>query len=90
MTGIPVIAIGQKLMHDRFTDEGLYEVPHLIRNGIDGFYAETIDEIRNIITKLYDNHEFARMISISGRNAAINHFGKNKIKDQWKSFLISF
>jgi len=87
MTGTPVVAIGRKLMHDRFPDDNLYEIPNLITHGIDGFYADSIDELQEIIKNLLDNPALAKRISIAGRAAAIRHFGKDAIKTQWANFL---
>lgn len=90
MTGIPIIAIGQKLMHDRFPDEGLYEVPSLIENGKNGFHANSVIELQNIIATLISNHSLAQQISDAGRSTAIKLFGKETIKSHWKLFLDKF
>jgi len=90
MTGIPIVSIGNKLMHDRFTDEGLYEIPKLIINGENGFYADSIEEIKNIINLLMNNHTLASKISQAGRISAIKYFGKHKIKSEWHNFLNNF
>jgi glycosyltransferase involved in cell wall biosynthesis len=87
MTGIPIVAIGQKLMHDRFPNENLYEIPYLITPGVDGFYADSIPELQEIIQSLLNDQELANRISIAGRASAIQYFGKNTIQSQWISFL---
>jgi hypothetical protein len=87
MTGIPVVALGPKLMHDRFPDEHLYEIPNLITHGEDGFYADSIEDLQEIIRSLIDDYDLAKRISFKGRSAAIRYFGKETIKAQWVGFL---
>ena len=87
MTGIPIIAIGNKIMHDRFIDYNLYEVPKLIKNGIDGYYADDISSLRKIIFSLMKDDKKLKRISINGRKSAIKLFGKNNIKRQWEVYL---
>lgn len=90
MTGIPVVAIGNKLMHDRFHDDGLYEIPHLIINGQNGFYADSVEDFQRIIKMLLDDPVLALKISKAGRLSAIKYFGKETIKLQWLRFLEDF
>ncbi len=87
MTGIPVVALGSKLMHDRFPDEKLYEIPSLITYGVDGFYADSINDLQEIIRTLMNDKELAKRISNAGRSSAIRYFGKETIKAQWLIFL---
>lgn len=87
MTGIPIVAIGNKLMHDRFVDYNLYEVPELIKNGIDGYYADDISSLRKIIFSLMKDDKKLKKISKNGRKSAIKYFGKKNIKRQWEVYL---
>lgn len=87
MTGIPVVALGSKLMHDRFPDEHLYEIPNLITHGVDGFYADSIEDLQEIIRSLINDYDLAKRISTEGRAASIKYFGKKTIKAQWVSYL---
>tara|TARA_B100001093_G_scaffold223474_1_gene214105 strand:- start:3609 stop:4361 length:753 start_codon:yes stop_codon:yes gene_type:complete len=87
MTGIPIIAIGNKIMHDRFVDYKLYEVPKLIKNGIDGYYADDISSLRRIIFLLIKDDKKLEEISKNGRNSAMKFFGKKNIKRQWEVYL---
>ena len=89
MTGIPIICIGNKLMHDRFVDQNLYEVPSLIVNGVNGFYADDINSLREQIMLLLNNKKVAKKISMNGRNSAIKHFGIKNITKQWEIFIDS-
>lgn len=87
MTGIPIVAIGEKIMHDRFPNENLYEIPYLINHGVDGFYADNIQELQEIVRTLLDDPELAKRISRAGRESAIKNFDKNVIRNQWAAFL---
>jgi len=89
MTGIPIIAIGNKLMHDRFDNLGLYEIPLLIKNGTDGFVSDSIEEINLLIDRLIKDKKLAERISKNGRKKAIKFFGENNIFKQWKKFFIT-
>jgi glycosyltransferase involved in cell wall biosynthesis len=88
VTGIPIVSIGKKLR----AIEGLgrvdsFEVPDLIKNGVDGFCLDDIGEIRKTIKKLLNDYGLAKRIGEAGREKAISIFGKNKILNQWREFL---
>lgn len=84
MTGMPVVAIGPKL-----AGWGWIEVPHLIVNGVSGFTSDSVDELRNYVSMLLEDYELAKRISGEGRRKAIELFGKEQIKQQWKAFFES-
>lgn len=89
MTGIPVVAIGTELAS--FKDFGLpnlqIEVPSIIKNGVNGFTSDSIPELRSYILQLLDDHNLAKKIGDEGRRNAIELFGKDTIKAQWKQFF---
>jgi len=88
MTGIPVVAIGPKLGNSPYElGQQTYEVPDLIINNVDGFFSNSIPDLRHIVKLLLDKPELARKIGQAGRKAAIEIFGKEKIKAQWKDFF---
>ena len=87
MTGIPIVAIGDKLMHDRFTNSGLYEIPKLIKNGYNGFCLNSVEEINRTLLLLLNNKQLANKISKNGKKTAIKYFGIKKITKQWKNFI---
>ena len=92
MTGIPVVAIGKDMAQnptgvaqsDRFE---FYEVHEIIKNGENGYVAESIEELRKDVEMLLGNHTLAKRIGEAGRQTAINLFGKEKIKAEWKALL---
>jgi len=91
MTGIPIVAIGGKFGNaSYFQGHNLYEIPDLITNYYNGFVTDSIPELRKYIKELLTNHELAQMIGGNGRKTAIEIFGKETIKQQWKSYLEKF
>lgn len=87
MTGIPIVAIGNDLMHDRFPDYGSYEIPKLIKNGYNGFCLNTVEEINKTLLLLLNDKQLANKISKNGKKSAIKNFGMKKISKQWKVFI---
>lgn len=84
MTGTPIVAIGPRLAAWPW-----FEVPELIMTGVNGFTSDSFDELRSYISALLQDYELAKKISIEGRKKAIELFGKEKIKQAWKSFFDS-
>lgn len=91
MTGIPVVAIGKQLAEHppRVKTFEFYEVHELIKNGENGFVADTIDELCQYIELLLNDYGLAQKISQQGRQTAIEYFAKDKIKGQWQQFFSS-
>ena len=91
MTGIPVVAIGSKLAAYRaFGVPNLeIEVPSMIKNGVNGFTSDYVSDLRNYISQLLADHNLAKEVGEEGRKTAIEMFGKEKIKAQWKQFFES-
>lgn len=88
MTGIPIVAIGKDKGNAKyFADHDLYEIPHLITNGVNGFVSDKKEELQDYIKQLLKNEHLASEISAFGRQSAIKYFGKEKISSEWKAFL---
>ena len=89
MTGIPVIAIGKRLAQELPGVEHLdfYEIEDFIQNGVNGFVADDISTLRGNIYQLLNDDALAKSISEKARETAIQLFGKQTIKEQWKKFL---
>ncbi len=87
MTGIPIIAIGNELMHDRFPDQGLYEIPSLIINGYNGYCYNSIEELKNVLLELLNDFKLAKKISKNGRKSAKKIFGSKRALKQWSFFI---
>lgn len=91
MTGIPIVAIGPRYGHPHgwFPDHDLYEAHEIIENGRHGFWSDNVGQLQNYIHQLLTNDALAAQISAAGRQRAIELFGKETIKNQWKVFLES-
>lgn len=87
MTGIPIVAIGATMGNSKHIAGDLYEIPEMIQNTLNGFYSDDINELRRYIQALMDDDNLAKRISEFGRRTAIDLFGIEKIKSQWKQFL---
>lgn len=89
MTGIPMVCIGPAKGHPFgwFPGHRLYEIPDIIKNGVNGFFSDSADELRSFVTELISNDALAAQISAAGRDTAISLFGKEAVKKQWEDFL---
>lgn len=92
MTGIPIIALGTELAENIPAVPSnarlhYYEIPSLIVNGVDGFYADNYEQLRSFAHNLLEDFELAKRIGAAGRTHAIDIFGKDNIKKQWEEFF---
>ena len=88
ITGIPVVAIGS--IHGNkpsMRRHNLYEVPSMIKDGVNGFCSDDPSRLRANIDALLNDKELALQISSAGRRSAIKYFGKDSIKPQWARFF---
>lgn len=88
MTGIPVVAIGPSLANIGVVDGlALYQIGKFIKNGVNGFISNDIEELRKSIRRLLEDKTYAYKIGQEGRKTAIELFGKERIKEQWRNFF---
>ena len=88
MTGCPIVAIGPAHGNAKyFPGHNLYEIPDIIKNGENGYVSDDENQLRAYISELMKNDTLAGQISANIRATAISLFGKEKIKEDWKSFL---
>lgn len=88
MTGIPIVAVGNRLGNNSdFPNQTTYEVTQIIKNGINGYYSDGLDELRKYVDEMLKNKNLAAQIGRMGRQKAIELFGKDQIKKDWKNFL---
>lgn len=87
MTGIPIIAIGPKFANSLNIAGPTYEVHEIIKNGVNGFVSDDIEQLRKNIDLLSKDIVYARTIGKAGRETAISLFGKEIIKSYWKKYL---
>lgn len=86
MSGIPMLCIGPE-KGNFFPGHELYEIQDLIKDGQNGFISDNPNYLIDCIDALLQSHSFAQMISVEGRNTAIEHFGKHMIMNAWNAFL---
>lgn len=88
MTGIPIVTWNKKLGSSNEHDFlETYEVPDFIKNKFNGICSDDEFEIENEIKNIINDFDYAKALSIEGRKTAIELFGKEKIKQQWKDFF---
>lgn len=87
MTGIPIVSVSEIQGNHPFLQQRTFEVHEMIENGKEGFVSDSILEIRKSLYELLNNYELAKEISKNAREKAIQLFGKEKIKEQWKEYL---
>jgi glycosyltransferase involved in cell wall biosynthesis len=87
MTGAPMICLGPKHGESLNLAQDLYEIPDLIQNEYNGFISDDLGYLRQKMQELKTNIKLARRISETGRQTAIEFFGKDNIKKQWEDFL---
>lgn len=79
MTGIPIVALGQKF------ETG--EISQLIDHKENGFIANSTDEAIQYLDTLIKNPSLGKEIGEKGRKKAISLFDKIDITNQWKELL---
>jgi len=91
MTGVPIVAIGPLLANSLNMRNGinadLYEIPDIITNGVNGFWSDNINELRERVAYLLSDVKAARRIGEMGRQRAIELFDKDNVQLKWKEFL---
>lgn len=92
MTGIPIVAIGQRLAEQlRAVPEGdrihFYEIPDFIQNEQNGFISDDVGQLRAYVHRLLQDLPYARRIGNAGRQKAVEVFGKEIIMHEWNKFF---
>lgn len=89
MTGAPLVCVGPMLGHPYgwFQGHDLYEWGDLIENGVNGWCSDDLAATKDFIGQLLKDQALAKKIGDAGRAKAIELFGKEAIKVQWRDFL---
>jgi len=80
--GIPVVCFGPRLWGSTSC-----EIPELVENGVDGFYADTIPQLADCINMLMEDHDLAKRVGEAGRKKAISIYGRDVLAQQWRSLF---
>ncbi len=91
MTGTPLVCIGSILFNTQrfFPGHDLYEIPNIIKNGENGFYSDSIVELKGFVRQLLENPALRKKISEGARKTGLELFDKYQISKQWDRFLKS-
>lgn len=87
MTGIPMVCLGPTYGNSLKIAGDVYEIPEIIVNASNGFWSDSLDDLKQRVQVLLDNHDLAKVIGQHGRETAIRYFGKDTIKKLWKITL---
>ncbi|MCM3693952.1 glycosyltransferase [Neobacillus niacini] len=87
MTGIPIVSVSEFQGNHPLLKQRTFEVHEIIENGKEGFVFDSVLELRDSLNQLLYNEQLAKEISKNARAKAIQIFGKQKIKEQWKEYL---
>ena len=64
-----------------------HDVELFIKNGINGFFADTSEELAEQILWLSMNHEKLATISVASRNTAVDTFNQDRYLGEWSRIL---
>lgn len=64
-----------------------HDVELFIKNGVNGFYSDSPDELRSYLKYLLDHPEKAREIGEAGRRTAMDIFNHDRFLEAWKENL---
>lgn len=87
MTGIPVVALGPRLWNTLNLAGDVYEIPDIITNGVNGYWSDSVEDLRRAIQFMLDDRELAKRIGKMGRETAIERFGMDMVKSKWREFF---
>lgn len=87
MTGCPMVCLGATHANSLKIAGDVYEIPDIIQNEFNGFISDDVNKLREYVDMLTHDVKLARRISTAGRQTAINLFGRDFIKEQWRKYL---
>jgi glycosyltransferase involved in cell wall biosynthesis len=88
LTGIPIVAIGEKFANSLGIAGNSYEVQEILESEDSlGFVGQDIPALKHYIELVYNNRVLAERISQNARRKAIQLFGKQTVKQAWKNYL---
>lgn len=87
MTGIPIVAVGEKLRDTGIYKWPHYEIPQIIHNGVNGYVSDDIEELRGYVDLLLSDQEVAKRIGEAGRKTALDLYSRNKVMRRWADYF---
>lgn len=87
MTGIPIVALGPRYANSMQIAGDTYEIPDIMINASSGFWSDDLGACREYVQKLLDDMNLAKLIGQRGREVAIKYFGKETVKEIWRTSL---
>lgn len=80
--GMPTVVFGRKLWQS-------YDIEpeHLIKNGVNGYVSNNINEISDIIDTLNKNYDLAKKIGDQGREDALTIYSRKILANKWKNLI---
>lgn len=87
--GCPIVTIGPIKGNDHANPyhPQAYEAHTFIKNGVNGFWSDDEDELKDYIRMLFNDYNLAKSISEEGRKTAVEHFSYDVIKSQWENLF---
>lgn len=89
MMGLPIVAVGKQRgnSYEKFPEQDTYEVDSLIDHEKTGYITDDEKMVEYYIKRMVADIGIAKQISEHARQSAINIFGIETIKNQWREFL---
>jgi len=75
MTGAPVVTFGPKIggsISIMNNEPIIYDISNIIEHGVEGFWSDSVEELKDYIRQLLSNRTLAEQISANGRKKAIS------------------
>lgn len=82
MTGMPVVTVGPLLANYPW-----FEHSDFIENEINGFYSNSIDQIKYYIKSLLNDQKLSIEVGKKGRDFVSQYFDISSISTQWKNII---
>lgn len=86
---LPIVSIGKVLgcspdpNHPQYT----LEIPDIFTNGVDCFYSDDVDELKEYIRILMNDYDLAKKMGEAGKETVRKLFSYDVIKSQWEGLF---
>jgi len=86
MTGMPIVTASSELTRHIYKQD-TNEIEEIIQNGKNGYVGRDHVEIKKYIKMLLGDKKLSEKVGEGARKTAIQLFGKDKIREEWREFL---